>query len=338
MLNKLKNKEENSRMKSDRLLSALLLLQAHGRLSTRELAERLETSQRTAHRDMEALSAAGVPVLALRGAQGGWELAPGWRTKVPGLDDAELSALLMSQPSALGHPALAAAAERAFGKLLAAMPQRMQTQAASIRARLHIDPVGWHPTSDDLGLLPIVQDAIARDCKLSFLYSRADGESGVRTVDPFGIVAKQAMWYLVARAPAGMRTYRISRMQNAVVLAVTFERPANFDLAAHWKTATAQLQQKREQLRVTLALAPDAAVSLRRWCRVSPAPEVQCNGPIPDKWTIHHVSFENNEEARFVVMGFGARAQVLAPATLRDQVMEEMQAAAARAPLSLMRN
>ena len=84
------------------MLSALLLLQAHGRLSTRELAERLETSQRTAHRDMEALSAAGVPVVALRGAQGGWELAQGWRTKVPGLDDAELSALLMSQPSALG--------------------------------------------------------------------------------------------------------------------------------------------------------------------------------------------------------------------------------------------
>ena len=234
-------------MKSDRLLSTLMLLQAHGRLSTRELAERLEISQRTAHRDMEALSAAGVPIVALRGSQGGWELAKGWRTKVPGLDEAELRALLMSQPSALGHPALAAAAERAFGKLLAAMPQQMQTQAASIRARLHIDPVGWHPSSNDLSLLPIVQDAIARDCKLTFLYSRADGESGVRTVDPYGIVSKQATWYLVARAPAGMRTYRISRMQNAVVLATTFERPANFDLAAHWKNATAQLQQKREQ-------------------------------------------------------------------------------------------
>ncbi len=208
-------------MKSDRLLSALLLLQAHGRLSTRELAERLETSQRTAHRDMEALSAAGVPVLALRGAQGGWELAQGWRTKVPGLDDAELSALLMSQPSALGHPALAAASERAFGKLLAAMPQqnadpgRLHPRAAAHRS----GRVASH--SGGLDLLPIVQDAIARDCKLSFLYSRADGESGVRTVDPFGIVAKQGIWYLVARAPAGMRTYRISRMQDAVVLAVT---------------------------------------------------------------------------------------------------------------------
>jgi predicted DNA-binding transcriptional regulator YafY len=322
-------------MKSDRLLSALLLLQAHGRLSTRELAERLETSQRTAHRDMEALSAAGVPVLALRGAQGGWELAPGWRTKVPGLDDTELSALLMSQPSALGHPALAAASERAFGKLLAAMPQRMQTQAASIRARLHIDPVGWHPNSGDLGLLPIVQDAIARDCKLTFLYARADGESGPRTVDPFGIVAKQGIWYLVARAPAGMRTYRISRMQDAVVLAVTFERPANFDLAVHWKTATAQLQQKREQFRATLVLAPEAAVSLRRWSRVIPAPEVQCTTAIPDKWTILHVLFESPQEARFVVLGFGSRAHVLAPASLQHEVMHEMQAAAARPPLAL---
>jgi predicted DNA-binding transcriptional regulator YafY len=313
-----------------------MLLQAHGRLSTRELAERLETSQRTAHRDMEALSAAGVPVLALRGAQGGWELAPGWRTKVPGLDDAELRALLMSQPSALGHPALAAASERAFGKLLAAMPQRMQTQAASIRARLHIDPVGWHPTSEGPDLLPIVQDAIARDCKLTFLYSRLDGESGVRTVDPFGIVVKQGTWYLVARAPAGMRTYRISRMQNAVTLAVTFERPANFDLAAHWKTATAQLQQKREQFRATVALSPDAAVLLSRWCRVIPAPSAQCAPALPENWTIRHVSFENSEEARFIILGFGARAHVLAPATLREQVEAELQAAAARPSVALL--
>jgi predicted DNA-binding transcriptional regulator YafY len=302
-----------------------MLLQAHGRLSTRELAERLEVSQRTAHRDMEALSEAGVPIVALRGAQGGWELAKGWRTKVPGLDEAELQALLMSQPSALGSPALAAASERAFGKLLAAMPEKMKTQAASIRARLHIDPEGWYLSSDDLGLLPIVQDAIARDCKLTFLYSRADGESGVRTVDPFGIVCKQAVWYLVARAPAGMRTYRLSRMQNAVVLAVTFERPAHFDLAAHWKRSTAQLQQKRGQFPTTLALAPDAAVSVRRWCRTSAASEVRHQ--LPEKWSVLKVAFENDHEARFVILGLGARVQVLEPVSLRERVREEMVAA-----------
>lgn len=314
-------------MKSGRLLSTLMLLQAHGRLSTRELAERLEVSQRTAHRDMEALSQAGVPILALRGAQGGWELAKGWRTRVPGLDEAELRALLMSQPSALGDPSLAAASERAFGKLLAAMPHKMQTQAASIRARLHIDPEGWHPSANDRGLLPIVQDAIARDCKLTFLYSRADGESSVRTVDPFGIVSKQAIWYLVARAPAGMRTYRISRMQNAVVLAVTFERPAHFDLAAHWKSATAQLQQKRGQVQATLALAPDAAASLSRWCRVLPAQPPQGIPALPDDWTVLQVFFESTEEALFLALGLGARVHVLAPATLQDRVRQQMLAA-----------
>src|SRR6202034_110533 len=319
--------KETENMKSGRLLSTLMLLQAHGRLSTRELAERLEVSQRTAHRDMEALSAAGVPILALRGAQGGWELAPGWRTRVPGLDEAELRALLMSQPSALGHPGLTAAAERAFGKLLAAMPHKMQTQAASIRARLHIDPVGWHPSSNDLSLLPIVQDAIARDCKLTFLYSRADGESGVRTVDPYGIVSKQATWYLVARAPAGMRTYRLSRMQDAVVLATTFERPANFDLAAHWKDATAQLQQKREQFQATLALAPDAGASLSRWCRVSPVADPRCTPALPDGWTVLHALFESSDEARFIALGLGVRVHVLAPMDLRERVMGEMHAA-----------
>src|ERR1700684_2454572 len=115
-------------MKSDRLLSALILLQAKGRVTERELAERLEVSQRTVHRDMEALSAARVPISAVRGSQGGWELEKGWRTQVPGLDEAELRALLMAQPRAIGHPRLMAAAESALNKLMAALPGPMRAQ------------------------------------------------------------------------------------------------------------------------------------------------------------------------------------------------------------------
>src|ERR1700728_3713915 len=163
-------------MKSDRLLSVLLLLQAHGRVAERELAERLEVSQRTAHRDMEALCAAGIPLTAYRGVRGGWELEKGWRTRVPGLDDAELWGLLMAR-----------------------------TQAEGIRARLHVDPTGWRPVAEDLSALPVVQDAVARDCKLTFRYTRADGKASLRTVDPLGLVAKQAAWYLVARSAEGLR-------------------------------------------------------------------------------------------------------------------------------------
>lgn len=314
-------------MKSTRLLSVLMLLQAHGRLSSRELAERLEISERTAHRDMEALSAAGVPVFALRGAQGGWELTKGWRTKVPGLDEAELRALLMAQPSALGDPKMAAAAERAFGKLMAALPGSMRDQAESMRARLHIDPTGWRPSSEDISTLPVVQDAIARDVKLTFMYRRADGDTAPRTVDPYGVVCKQNIWYLVARAPAGMRSYRISRMSQAVALAMTFKRPAKFNLATYWKTSTAELSAQRERYAVTMALAPEAVASLRRWCPLSPAEDRRRAKELPADWVVQRVDFESRPEAQFCALGFGPRAEVIAPDDLRDQVQADIAAA-----------
>src|SRR5215469_17692389 len=229
-------------MKSDRLLSALMLLQAHGRLSSREIAERLEISERTAHRDMEALCTAGIPLVAYRGAQGGWELEKGWRTQVPGLDEAELRALLMAQPRVVGHSRLAAAAESALNKVMAALPGPMREQAAVMRERLHVDPTGWWETGEDLSMLSMVQDAVARERQLAFDYVRADGERSARTVDPLGLVAKGQTWYLVARGSTGLRTFRVSRMTGATVLASGFERPAKFDLAEYWARTTAELE------------------------------------------------------------------------------------------------
>ena len=200
----------------------LLLLQAKGRATERELAERLEVSQRTIHRDLEALSAANVPVLALRGSQGGWELAEGWRTQVPGLDSGELRALVMAQPRALGHPRLRASAESAMNKLMAALPGSMREEAATMRERLHMDPAGWWDAGEDVSALPLVQDAVMQDRKLTFDYVRADGEMGPRTVDPLGLVAKGPTWYLVAQTPKGMRTFRLSRMSSVTMLASTF--------------------------------------------------------------------------------------------------------------------
>jgi len=315
-------------MKSTRLLSSLMLLQAHGRLSSRELAERLEISERTAHRDMEALSEAGVPVYALRGAQGGWELAKGWRTRVPGLDEAELRALLMAQASALGDPKLAAAAERAFGKLMAALPSSQRDHAASIRAQVHIDPTGWRSAEENISLLPVVQDAISRSVKLSFEYTRPDGETAPRTVEPLGVVCKQTVWYLVAHAPAGMRTYRLSRMANAVALAIEFKRPAKFDLAGHWKKAAAELGEQWARYSTTLALSPEAAKSLRRWCRLVPTEVREQQTNVPAGWDVFAVDFDGMAEARFVVLGYAAQARVLEPDELRERVNKEIQAAA----------
>jgi predicted DNA-binding transcriptional regulator YafY len=309
-------------LKADRLLSALMLLQAKGRLTSRELSDRLEVSQRTVHRDMEALSAANVPISALRGAQGGWQLEKGWRTHVPGLDEAELRALLMTQPRALSDPGMRAASERAFGKLMAALPNRMREQAAAMSERLHVDPVGWHASTEDLSMLPIVQDAVARNCKLTFDYTRADGQNAPRTVDPLGIVAKGTSWYLVARAPNGMRTYRVSRMQAATPLAGTFERPANFKLASYWETSTKQLQEQRKHFDAIVSVDPQAAQSLRGWCVTAPIAGKPPK-PVRKGWLTLKVRFEEEEQARFIILGFGARAHVLEPSSLRERILAE---------------
>jgi len=324
------NRRSEPPMKSDRLLSVLMLLQAKGRATERELAEQLEVSQRTIHRDLEALSAARVPVVALRGAQGGWELEKGWRTQVPALDESEVRALLMAQPRVVGHPRLAAAAERALNKLMAALPGPMRTQAATMRERLHVDATGWYETGEDLSMLAIVQEAVSRERKLAFDYTRADGEKTPRTVDPLGLVAKGLSWYLVARGSTGMRTFRVSRMQSVAILAIGFERPKNFDLAGFWKQSTAEFSRLRRSYSAILLLTPETLRRLQGWCVLSPLGPARQSGDGIDRIEVQ-AEFESESQARFLVLGLGTGARVVKPETLRQWLGAEARAVAERA-------
>ena len=315
-------------MKADRLMSVLLLLQARGQVTERELAEQLEVSQRTIHRDLESLSASRIPISAIRGAQGGWQLEKGWRTNVPGLDEAELNALLMAQPRTLGNTRLTAAAQSAMNKLMAAMPEPMKAQAAHLRQRLHVDPTGWRDTGEDLSMLSAVQDAVARDRRLSFDYTRADGEQSGRTVDPLGLVSKGLTWYLVARTANGMRTFRVARMQRVTVLAVGFERPARFDLEEHWKSSTTELNRKRAGYRVMLSLTEDAARRVQTWCVAKRVAAGSAGRKAEAGRVLLQVDFDNDREARFIVLGLGSAVRVLEPESLRQWVEDEARAVA----------
>lgn len=308
-------------MKADRLLSALLLLLSRGRVTGREMAERLEVSGRTVHRDMEALSAAGVPVYALRGARGGFQLDEDWRTQVPGLDESELRALLMAQPRILGDPRLVAAGERALGKLLASLPVSMRAQANAIRQRLHVDTTGWRGLTETVDALPVVQEAVARDRRLAFRYRKPDGVMTEREVDPLGLVAKGSAWYLVANTVDGFRTFRASRIDRARVLDVPTERPAGFDLASHWKVSTDEFREGRRRFRATLRLAPHAAERLAFWWRrVSEEHSRADTG----EWVTREMDFDDEEQACFVTLGFGASAEALAPRSLQKRVRKEL--------------
>ena len=306
-------------MRADRLLSALLLLQANGKLTSRQLAERLEVSERTAHRDMEALCSAGVPVLSLRGARGGWQLDAQWRTQIPGLDEAELRGLLMAQPRVVGDGPLAAAARRALDKLVAALPVTMRARAAFLRERLFVDNGGWYGRSEDLSSLPIVQDAVSRDRKLTFRYKDKD-----RRVDPLGLVAKGSTWYLVAKTDEGFRTFRVSRMASVAVLDVPSERPANFDLAAHWSSATREFRESRPRFEVMLRAESQAAGELRQWHDAVP---VDAHHDGSQTLRVH---FADERHARFIILGMGASVDVVEPSSLRERVLADARAIVAK--------
>src|SRR5258708_39010288 len=148
-------------MRADRLVSILLLLQVNRRTTARELAKRLEVSERTIHRDMDALGSAGVPVTAERGSGGGWGLMEAYKTNLTGLNHAEIQALFLTKPpQLLSDLGLHQASEGALIKLLAALPAMSRRDAEYARQRIHIDTAGWGNTPVGAASRPGLQAGI----------------------------------------------------------------------------------------------------------------------------------------------------------------------------------
>ena len=243
-------------MRADRLLSILLLLQTNRRLTAGELARRLGVSPRTIYRDMDALSAAGVPVVAERGSAGGWALLDDYRTDLTGLTEAESRALFLAAPARpLADLGLGQAAEAALIKLLAALPAMTRHAAEYARQRIYVDTAGWRQAEEPLTALPVLQDAVWRERTVRLAYCRGDGTTVERLVDPLGLVAKGRIWYLVAAVEGELRTYRVSRVLEATPTEEPCARPTDFDLAAYWERSSADFRAARPHYRVTVRAA-----------------------------------------------------------------------------------
>jgi predicted DNA-binding transcriptional regulator YafY len=312
-------------MRADRLLSIVLLLQANGQLTSRSLAERLEVSERTIHRDMEALSFSGIPVFAERGSNGGWSLLGEYRTNLTGLNEAEVQSLFVTQPpKLLADLRLKKASEGALLKLLAALPAMYRQGAEQARRRIHIDTAGWARHEEAVPLLPVLQDAIWSERRLRFTYQRGPGCDDVeREVDPLGLVAKGSAWYLVAGVGESVRSYRISRMARAEVLDQRSAVPAGFDLAAFWEQSTAKFKSALPNYVAQFRVAPDVFPRLRfagRFARVGDTVETDRDG-----WLRVSVGFDVEEIACEYALGFGSKLEVLEPRSLREKVIAAAQ-------------
>src|SRR5438067_2853422 len=220
------------RMRASRLLSVLLLLQNRGRMTAEELAAELEVSVRTVYRDIEALSAAGVPVYADRGRTGGYRLVDGYRTRLTGLTEEEAQALsLAGLPVAAAELGLGTVLAAAQLKLYAALPEELRSRAGKLAERFLLDIPGWFRGVESLPRLSELARAVWENRRIKMRYRRWDATDVTRSVDPLGLILKAGNWYLAARGDGTDRSYRVSRILELAELPETFERPADFDLA-----------------------------------------------------------------------------------------------------------
>ena len=309
-------------MRADRLLSILLLLQNQGKLTSRSLADKLEVSERTIMRDMEALSMSGVPVFAERGSQGGWFLTEGYRTNLTGMKAEEFISLVISaHPGLLTDLGIKEHFDSAFQKLLASSPASLKQSTELVRQKIHIDGAGWHQGSESNPYLTIVQEAVWAECKLCIHYKR-NQDIAVRIVHPIGLVAKRSVWYLVAEINGEFRTYRISRIVHAELLQATFSRPKNFDLAQYWEESTAEFKQSVPSYLTSISMRSQLLPRLeqQRYIRV-----LQLE-PEEKGWIKALIDCETIEYGCETILSFGASVEVISPPELRAMVLSESQA------------
>jgi len=236
-------------MRADRLVAALLLLQARGRVTAAELAGELEVSIATARRDLEALSAAGIPVYPQAGRGGGWALVGGARTDLSGLTATEAQALfLMAGPASSTGPTV----RSALRKLIRALPATFRADAQAAADAVVVDPARWGEHRPELpDLVADLQTAVVRRRKVLLGYANRAGERSQRLIDPWGLVDKDDIWYLIAGTDAGQRTFRVDRITDAIVTDQAAHRPADFELSRAWDAVVQHVERARSPVTAT---------------------------------------------------------------------------------------
>lgn len=307
-------------MKADRLLSILLLLQTRGRVTAGELAQRLEVSVRTVYRDVEALSAAGVPVWSERGRHGGVSLLPGYRTDVTGLTGDEARALFVLAAEG-AHRALGldGALGSALRKVMAALPAPHRPAAERTSERVLVDPARWMrtgpDTTTDLGEL---QRAVFADRRLRLAY-RHSGAAGPAeyTVDPYGLVSKAGVWYLVADLAGAPRLFRADRASAAETLEEPVRRRPGVTLGEAWAGLRERVERLPVEVTVRLRVRRER---LDMFVRIHGALLVAPPSPGPaEQWTELVMGFRAVQAAR-ALLAFGADVEVISPPEARREL------------------
>lgn len=309
-------------MRASRLINILTTLQARGLVTAEVLAAENEVSVRTIYRDVDALSAAGIPVYSERGAEGGYRLLDGYRVRLNGLSPQEAQTIFLSGlpgPAAdLGLGSLMAGAQ---DKIAAALPDDVRRSAARTKSRFHLDTPTWFGEAEQPHHLQAIAGAVWNSNRIRMRYRTWKSEKN-REAEPLGLVLKGGAWYMAARVEESVRTYRIARILDLIVSGETFERPDDFDLSAYWRENTERLEAELHPNTAVLRVSPWGLKLLEH---ISPAfvrTRMEVSEEDAAGWRIVSLPAGSPRHAGSEFMRLGAEAEVLAPPELRQQMRE----------------
>ncbi len=301
-------------MRADRLVAALLVLQARGRVTAGELAAELEVSLKTARRDLEALAMAGIPVYSQPGRRGGWSLLGGARTDLSGLTATEAQALfLVAGPSAAATPEVKAA----LRKLVRALPESFRARAEAAASTTVLDATSWgHAPGPPPTELEMLRHAVIDRVQLRLAYANRHGATTRRLVHPLGVAQKGRAWYLVADTDAGLRTFRVDRIQAVERTDRPARRPEPFDLGATWRSVVDATDRRRRRVSATVRVRQPWLPGLRDrfgddLVQADPAGE--------DAWQVE-IRGASAETLANELAGWGDDIEVIRPAGVRRRL------------------
>ncbi|GFH39443.1 helix-turn-helix transcriptional regulator [Streptomyces pacificus] len=332
-------------MRTARLIRMAFLVQLNPGLTAGALARELDVSERTVIRDVQALQEAGVPVRSERGRVGGYYLAAGYRTRLTALHPTEAETLFLSGlPSALRDLGLSDAADTARLKLMSSLLPSVRAAAESSARRFHLDAPAWFRQPSAPQSLPELARAVWSDRTVELSYARP-GRGGAppsavsRVVEPYGLVLKAGVWYLVGRLPGegaeyggAWRTYRVDRVTAVAPDAgKPFPRDPAFDLAAHWEAHAAGFARGLLLTTVTVRLTEQGLHRLPAVVGEAGVEEALTGASAPDATGLVTLVLptESQDVAFDQLSRLGADVEVLAPAGLRARFRERALALAA---------
>ena len=314
-------------MRADRLLSIMMLLQTHRRLTAKRLAAELEVSERTIYRDVFALSTAGVPIYTESGPGGGISLVENYRTDLTGLNLEEVQALsMLNIPEPLIKLGEGKALKAALLKLSAAIPYAVHEQTTRAQDRIHLDASWWFQGEEATPHLQTIKQAVWQNRLLHITYQGDFYFVGDQTVAPLGLVAKASIWHLIYFLAERIRVLRISRILSAEILPDLFETPTGFHLASFWEGWCQDYEEKQPTFRVRARVTPTLAERLPYLLQENHPDLLQTPPAITeDGWQTITLTFESFETARARLLGFGGAIEVLEPLALRTSMADYAQ-------------